>query len=80
MSDTIILEVESRAKLESLAQSKGFDSIQEYLLSLVAADVDEDEDVDVAAGLREALLDVKEGRTYPVESLWDMVEANDDET
>ena len=81
MSESIVIEVENRSELEALAHSRGYNTVQDYFVALVAADkaTDEDEDYDLANGLREAFRDIREGRTYPVESLWDMVEADDDE-
>ena len=81
MSESIVIEVENRSELEALAHSKGYDTVQDYVLALIAVDkdADEDGDYDLANGLREAFRDIREGRIYPVESLWDMVEADDEE-
>lgn len=84
MTDFITFKYD-RAKLEAQAQRRGFSTIQEYLTDLIEWDlvyfVEEEkegiETVDVAAHLREAIRDVKEGRTYPIESLWDRVEDDD---
>lgn len=81
MMENITIQVENRSELEALAHSKGYDTVQEYVLALIADDKDtaEDEDYDLANGLREAFRDIREGRTYPIEDLWDMVEAEDEE-
>jgi len=84
MTDFITFEYD-RAKLEAQAQRRGFSTIQDYLTDLIEWDLvylEEEEKegvetVDVAAHLREAIRDVKEGRTYPIESLWDRVEDDD---
>jgi hypothetical protein len=76
---TITLEVNNRTEFENLAREKGYATVQAYLMALVAADQDEDDDYDLETGLREAFRDIREGRTYPIESLRDMLEADDDE-
>jgi hypothetical protein len=84
MSDIITFEYD-RAKLEAQTKRRGFNTVQEYLIDLIEWDLvylEEEEKegvemVDVAAHLREAIRDVKQGRTYPIESLRDMLE-NDD--
>jgi hypothetical protein len=84
MADTLAFEYD-RKKLEAQAKRRGFNTVQEYLADLIEWDLvylEEEEKegvetVDVAAHLREAIRDVKEGRTYPIEALWDMVKDDD---
>ncbi len=81
MTDIITFEFD-REKLEAQAKRRGFSTLQDYLTDLIEWDLvylEEEEKegvetVDVAAHLREAIRDVKAGRTYPIESLWDMAE------
>lgn len=37
MSESIVIEVENRSELEALAHSRGYDTVQDYFLALVAA-------------------------------------------
>ena len=87
MADILAFEYD-REKLETQAKRRGFttwfrniiaDLIEWDLVYLEEEEKEGVETVDVAAHLREAIRDVKEGRTYPIEALWDMVEAEDDD-
>lgn len=75
----LILDVtrEEREHIEALARQQGFDTPRDYILALVKADA-EDEAVDLVEALRESLRDLREGRTYPIEKLRDMVDDDKD--
>jgi hypothetical protein len=77
--DTPVSE-NQREQLETQAHERGYKTVGEYLLALAEADAlmtsDEDE-IDVASRLREALNDVKAGRVYPYSKLREMI---DDDT
>jgi hypothetical protein len=75
MSEVIYFEY-GREKLIELAHKRGLNTVQEYLEALVADDAEEA--VDIAEVLRESLRDLKEGRTYPIEKLQEMVEDDED--
>jgi predicted DNA-binding protein len=83
---TAILQIEFEQdkweRLEQAAQEHGFESPTAYVRSLVDEAIgeewEEDEDIDVATSLREALRDVREGRVYPIEKLWEMVDSDND--
>lgn len=70
MSD-VLQFVYSRDRLLELAHRRGFETIQEYLESLIEDDLNEP---DVVSDLREAFDDLKNGRYYPVEQLRRLVE------
>ncbi len=75
--DTPVSE-NKREQLEVQAHERGYKTVGEYLLALAEADAlvvpSEDDEVDVASRLREALKDVKAGRVYPYDKLREMIE------
>ncbi len=80
--DTPVSENE-REQLEAQAHERGYKTVGEYLLALAKADaqitsIDEDDPIDVAGQLRNALEDMKAGRVYPYDKLREMLE--DDKT
>lgn len=79
---TLKISPELETKIEELAERLGFDSVEAYLTSVVEEDsqeLDDEDEPDPRIALREALQDMREGRVYPIEKLWEMVEAEDDE-
>jgi hypothetical protein len=63
---------EERQEIEARAHERGFDTLEAYVRALIEADEFEDEDdIDPAEALREAMRDIKAGRVYPVETLWE---------
>jgi hypothetical protein len=75
--DTPVSEHE-REQLEAQAHERGYKTVGEYLLALAKADAEvtspDDDEVDVASRLRQALNDVKAGRVYPYDKLREMIE------
>ncbi|MEO8607817.1 MAG: hypothetical protein ABI690_08055 [Chloroflexota bacterium] len=78
MSDTITitLEVNNRTELENLVHDKGYDTLQDYLLALIAADRKVAEDnltpgERFRAGWRE-VLDGNEG--IPYDEMWEGID------
>lgn len=83
MADIITLEVKNRTELENLARSRGFDTIQAYLLALIEDDLSEPRAEDTALsptdrfrqGWREALSG-HEG--IPYDEMWKGIEGDDE--
>jgi hypothetical protein len=71
MSESIVIQVENRSELEALAHSKGYDTVQDYVLALIAVD-SEAKDVSPVerfrAGWREAVAG-HEG--IPYDQMWE---------
>jgi hypothetical protein len=73
-------------EIVAAAQEGGFDSPQAYLVALHdralagADDLEADSDEAIIAGIREGLLDIKAGRTYPADAIWrlDELDLDDD--
>jgi predicted DNA-binding protein len=79
----IELQQEEWERLEQAAQEHGFESPTAYVRSLVDEAIEEEweeeEDVDVAAALREALRDVREGRVHPARDFRKLLQEMKDE-
>jgi molybdopterin-guanine dinucleotide biosynthesis protein A len=81
-----MFDKDEQAALEAIARRRGFTSVRQYVLSLVANDAEQhheaapivaDELDDPVEGLKQALLDVKAGRLLTEEEFWKAV-ADDD--
>jgi hypothetical protein len=75
LSEAIYFEYD-REKLFGLAHKRGPNTVQEYLEALVADDAEEA--INIAEALGESLRDLKEGRTYPIEKLPEMLDDDTD--
>lgn len=70
---TINVTLEQQKQIEEQARLRGYNAPADYLLALVEADaaVEEDDEVDIRAELKEGLRQALRGETVPLESLYD---------
>jgi hypothetical protein len=75
---TINVTPEQRNKIETLAHERGYDAPDDYLLALVELDSDDETDLtkdEMLANLRQGLKEAMRGEFYPIETLWDDLDA-----
>ncbi|MBZ0289561.1 MAG: hypothetical protein K8I30_18205 [Anaerolineae bacterium] len=82
MSDTITLEVHNRGELENLARSKGYATVQDYLLALIAADQNgHEETLTPAERFREGWREVLAGDDgIPYDEMWEGIDDDNAES
>lgn len=78
------ITAEQRERIEAMAQQRGYDALDSYLLALAELDAqgslvlrDSDDDLtqeQLETNFRQGLHEVLTGKTYPIEKLWDMVD------
>ena len=77
MSDKVVLTLaltpEENERIQNLAQQRGYESTEAYLLALVEWDA-EDAEEDPEASFRQGWHEVMTGQTYPVSTLWDFLD------
>jgi hypothetical protein len=81
MSDKVTLTIdltpEEHQRIELLAQEHGYDTLGEYLLSLVEDDDDEPNKAQLLEELREGMQAAIKGETIPASKLWDALNSDD---
>ncbi len=86
MTDLVLhITSEQRQRIEAMAQKRGYQALDDYLLALAELDAqgdlllrDDDSDLtqeQLEANFRQGLQEVVSGKTYPINKLWDMVDA-----
>lgn len=86
MTDLVLhMTSEQRQRIEAMAQRRGYQATEDYLLALAELDAqgdlllrDDDSDLtqeQLEANFRQGLHEVVSGKTYPIDKLWDMVDA-----
>ncbi len=86
MTDLILhMTAEQHQRLEAIAHERGYDAPDAYLLALAELDAqgelvlrDSDDGLtqeQLEANFRQGLHEIVSGKTYPVDKLWDMVDA-----
>jgi len=77
---------EQRQTIENMARQRGYEASDAYLLALAELDAqgdlllrDADDDLtqeQLEANFRQGLHEAVTGKTYPIDQLWDMVDAD----
>ncbi|MBI1277308.1 MAG: hypothetical protein GC179_04185 [Anaerolineaceae bacterium] len=85
MTDLVLhMTPEQQQRIEATARKRGYQSLDDYLLALAELDAQGDlmlKDTDdltkeqLEANFRQGLHEVVSGKTYPIDQLWDMVDA-----
>lgn len=65
----ITLTEEQRKRAEARATELGYSDPRDYLHDLLEEALENDEPIDVIAGIREGLEDIRDGRVYPAADL-----------
>jgi hypothetical protein len=87
MTDLVLhVTPEQRQRIENMAHQRGYEAPDAYLLALAELDAkgdlvlrDSDDDLtqeQLEANFRQGLHEVVSGQTYPIDKLWDMVDAD----
>ena len=75
---TLTLTDEQRQRAEANARELGYPNSDEYLHAVIDELLDDIVPTDVVAAVREALEDIRAGRTYPASDLRRLLESDDD--
>lgn len=79
------ITLKERQKIEALAQRRGYGTAEAYMRALIESDAKahnetppfdderdaQDEQADLIASFRRSMKDAIEGKTYPIDTLWD---------
>ncbi len=76
---SLTLTDKQRERAEAKARELGYPNPDEYLHAVIDELLDDDAPTDVVAAVREALEDVRAGRTYPASDLRRLLESADDD-
>ncbi len=75
MMEKLVIDVttEDRHRIETLAHQHGYPSVGEYILSLIAADADDDVQTkeELLEELQQGMEAAIAGKTIPASELWD---------
>lgn len=86
MTDLVLhMTAEQRQRIEDMARQRGYQEPDAYLLALaeldaqgelILRDSDDLTEEQLKANFRQGLHEVVSGQTYPIDKLWDMVDAD----
>jgi hypothetical protein len=76
---TLTLTDEQHLRAEAKAHELGYQNPDEYLHAVIDELLDDDPPTDVVTAVREALADIRAGRTYPASELRRLLESDDGE-
>jgi hypothetical protein len=84
MSDRVVLTIELPSdELEDLARRRGYDTPADYVRALIVEDAEADAEShgtgeDLITRFRRSWQDALAGKTYPVSTLWDGIDDDDE--
>lgn len=76
---TVNVTAEQRQRLEYLAKTYGYESVEAYALSIIEDVLEEPTKEEILEDIRVSFRQALNGETIPIEDLWTELEADDDE-